>query len=117
MPNEQKHREQFTRNKQLLDTDVFGNSHNDWKITVVFYCAVHVIETFLSRINVHTSNHKARHKSVNQLERLKRISGEYQTLYMMSLKSRYECVRFTESDVNAAVELLKKIEDIVLGGC
>lgn len=114
MPNEQKHREQLSHNKQLLNTDVFGSSHNDWKVTVVFYCAVHVIETFLSSINVHTSNHKARHKSVNQLELLKKVSSEYQTLYMMSLKSRYECVRFTDRDVNEAVNLLEKIENVVL---
>lgn len=114
MPSEQQHTEKYKHNQKILSNSLFDSNYNDWKITVIFYSAVHIIETFLSKVKVHTSSHKERHKAVRQYRVLREIADEYQTLYMLSIQARYDCVKFNDKTINDALKLLKKIEQVVI---
>ena len=108
MPRESMHNTQISHNLDLLDS--IPETHNDWKVTVIFYVAFHLIEKFLATKNIHTTNHSQRFGYVRVISELKRIACEYQTLYMSSIKSRYDCQSFKNEDVETLKSLLKKIE-------
>lgn len=114
MPSETQHYEKYKHNKKILDDDILANVYNDWKVTIIFYCAVHIIEKFFSKINMHNESHRKRHSAVNDFSLLKPIASKYQVLYMLSIKSRYNCLRINDTEVVKAKEILEDIEKAIL---
>ena len=115
MPSYIRHDEQYRHNKKILN-DISALSCNDWKVTIVFYCAVHKIEKFLSKVGpsgIHNSSHKARHKNVTNIAALKSIANQYQVLYMLSIKSRYNCLTIKNDELNKALDMLSIIENAI----
>ena len=115
MPDYDTHLSCYKHNRKLLDSLILNKDYNDWEITVIFYCAVHLIEGFFSKSTLspnglHSDSHRNRFVLINKFKCLKRISGEYQALYNLSILSRYEKNTLKNKDVQDAKAVLKKIE-------
>lgn len=65
MGNEQSHQDQAKHNKKFLEK-INYMSFLDWIVTVMFYTAIHYIDFFLARINVHPHNHTRRGNEVGR---------------------------------------------------
>ena len=114
MPSIEQHKNQYIHNKQLLGNSELNNdSNNDWLITIIFYCAVHLVElSFASgKYGFHNDGHQQRNLAVRGDVILKDIACEYLTLYNQSIRSRYKCQNLKKSDVKQAMEILQSIED------
>lgn len=113
MPSDTQHNEKYRHNKNILST-FSGSGCNDWKVTIIFYCVVHMIEKFLSNLGptgIHSDSHKQRRNTINNVSELKRIAKHYQVLYDLSIKSRYTCVTIKDKDVQDAQTILNIIEN------
>lgn len=115
MPEADLHYKQYQHNYEILQSPLFrtDNTENlDWAITLVFYCAVHLVEKVLADIDhpYHSDCHRNRGKAVNRFKKLKKISAEYQALYNQSIRARYNCVRFKKQDIEEALMYLEHIK-------
>lgn len=113
MPSSSEHTNQYNHNCELLNSTELNEAKNrDWAITIAFYAAVHLIECYFAGKDVHWKNHSERNLSILRergLIRLK-IHPKYNALYIQSRRSRYDCVKITESDLIVAKEALNFIE-------
>ena len=63
--------------------------HKDWEVTSLFYSALHLVEGYLFLIkNITPRGHKRRSNAV--MAELPLIFNEYDTLFWLSIKSRYQ---------------------------
>lgn len=119
VPTKEQHYKQYQQNKSLLNSPVFdaeNTQYKDWVVTISFYTAVHLIEKKLAEINPnhHFTSHKSRNNAMNAASSFRRIAPQYKTLYDESRKARYDCKRFTNSDINLVLSLLEQIEQFAL---
>jgi len=112
MPSFDKHQTQYLHNKKLLNLDAFSETgdYKDWYITILFYSAVHLVDTEFSKTGYHPTTHEKRNKNIITLSQLKEISSAYVALYVQSRRSRYDCVKITKEDIEKAKEYFEKIE-------
>lgn len=113
MPSADKHFEQYNHNKSLLNSSLFDPNHTsfrDWVITIVFYCAVHLIERELASNSLHSGKHSVRSNAIARFQRLRQINPHYNTIYNQSRRARYECCQFSKDDISSLVRLLHEIE-------
>lgn len=132
MANYEKHKDQYIHNKEfLLDIEQHKLDYKDWKIVIMFYCGVHMIECVLSGLDkkrrfkkqnevdenkkqeeegIHSKNHRERRRYVCNFNEFKTISTHYSFLSTESHKARYRCFIINEKDVNAASKSLSSIE-------
>lgn len=117
MPAKDKHQEQYALNKKLLKNTVFQidtSEHMDWVITIMFYCAIHLIEKNLANINLHSPTHEIRKSYVFKFGELKSIAAQYISLEIQSRRARYDCSNIKKSDVQTAIEYLEEIEKVAI---
>lgn len=113
MPTTDKHRQQYESNKKFLDS--ISSSYKDWQITAAFYCAVHLVDKILdNKLRIHPKSHNDRILSVERVDPVKFISGDYSVLYVLSRKSRYDCSCISQSDVDNAFQCLNVIENMLI---
>ena len=117
MPSEQQHLMQFLKNKMLIqDNELFSDIDNcgylDWTVTIIFYSALHLLETKFAKKNAHFLGHKTREQYIAS-NFSKEIASKYGLLKMNSQKSRYKCFTFTPVKVKELREELNFIEELL----
>lgn len=89
MPSTEQHLRQVQSNREALEQTV----KPDWRVTIRFYEAVHLIEAVLARQGIHTSNHGERADQVAE-RRLGFTTGvrhAYSKLTDAAHTARYLC--------------------------
>lgn len=108
------HKYKYEHNKALIDD--LDAKYNDWRITVIFYAALHLVETYLETTSLKAGkrNHFERKKLMNQVAFLKEIYGEYDFLYTQSIRSRYGFKEFSNNEVDKSKKSFENIESHIL---
>jgi hypothetical protein len=108
MANNKKHLQQYEDNKRVFSSDFFAKEENlDWKVTIIFYAAIHLIESKIPT-EVPCNSHKDRYNIIQKS--YIRIIDPYDNLYKLSIKARYKCIKVKNRDVISALTSLLKIE-------
>lgn len=105
------HADKYQHNIEFIS--IIGEEYSDWKITAIFYSALHLVERYLdgTPIGRVKRNHTARKKIIAQTDGLKKIYGNYDFLLNESIKSRYGFKTFKQKDIERAQSVLNKIEE------
>ncbi len=112
MPNNSSHLAQYQKNKELLSVEEMAidtTRHLDWVITIVFYCAVHLVESELAKKPFCSNDHRERLEEIKKTSTLQPILNEYHTLFHASKKVRYLCFNYVKKDARRFYSLLEKI--------
>lgn len=113
MPSLAQHKMKYQHNKSFLNE--FNNQkYIDWAIVVDFYCVVHIIEAYLASKGTGCYNHKTRRKFVSQELVLKKYYNEYDAIYSLSKKARYDGVKLKSSNLALANSILSQFEKNIL---
>lgn len=113
MPNKTRHLEQYRRNKSLANTNPLNlEENNDWKITLLFYASMHLIESAYADI-CHNKTHKDRKNFISITKPYNEIIDDYETLESLSRKARYDCMKIKNKEVKIALENMKNIENFI----
>ena len=109
MPTERVHQDKQSI-AQLALSNLQGSQnssrHADWIVTIAFYKALHVVDSYLAKnFNIHPQGHIDRKKEVQ--EHLQNIHGQYSALHQASIKARYEDYTYQNKPQEVA-NLLKK---------
>lgn len=117
MVTPEQHISKYKHNSKLLKEACFNiedSRYLDWVITIIFYSALHLIQSELVKYGVTCKNHEETNDSINKVSKLKPISAIYYSLYMESRKSRYGCVKYRPEKVKKIILSFEKIEKQVL---
>ena len=109
MPSRDEHLAQAAKNEKLANTLAKGE-FTDWAVTLYFYTAVHLIESYLSIHGYHCDDHTERNKRISAIPQLRQIFHEYQTLKTLSRQARYHAQPITPDDLKRAQEKLAIIQ-------
>lgn len=123
MANAQQHEWQAKRNCRFLseiENTEFNCAYNEWKITVLFYAALHRLQTLFANNTKSLPRHPGKHvlilETINKHEMFKPIRKPYITLFNLCHDARYECTAMSGEDLKVAKEyfeeLLKQIEKL-----
>ena len=85
-----------------------STNHADWIVTLAFYKALHAVDSYLDKFNIHPSLHTGpggRNNSVRQ--HLKSIFKQYSALHRASIRARYEDYTY-QNKPQEVTSLLKK---------
>jgi len=103
MPATQEHQQKAGHNNTFWSgLDLQNTPYLDWAVTVMFYEAVHWIEAFLARKNLHSSGHPDRERSMSKMSELRSDSyliTDYKLLRTESENARYLCYSHTAEQV------------------
>ena len=106
MPSIEDHRQQSSHNKCFLTMIQNGCSdeeYTDWKITVMFYTILHLVDTKLAIKLFHPNNHSERNLLVNREDDFKKIRRDYIKLCTFSRAARYDYgYKISQSDYSKA---------------
>jgi hypothetical protein len=109
MPTVREHLAQCEHNQASLDHLLHADQFPDWVVTVCFYKAVHLIDAFLAANPgplSHPNKHEARGQALSKAQKAgtlpRSVWIHYQSLWDLSLKARYQCVRLSPGDVQHA---------------
>ena len=88
---------------------------NEWKVTVLFYAAVHLVEGSFPK-SLRTEKHKDRFELINNLakcnsQEYKNIKVPYKRLYDFSINARYYDIPIIDKEVEQASRYLKTLEE------
>lgn len=88
---------------------------NEWKVTVLFYAAVHLVEGSFPE-NLRTEKHKDRFALINNLakgnsKQYENIKIPYKKLYDFSVNARYYSIPIMDKEVEQANRYLKILEE------
>jgi len=76
MPNEITHRRQAEQNERLARGLILLSPQlMDWGVTACFYTALHLVDAYLARGNIHPRNHAEREDWIRR--QLRPIRGNY----------------------------------------
>ena len=117
MPAAAQHLEQYRRNKAFFEALFsYKPEQPEWMMTVAFYCAVHLVESWLASLSspIHNESHNDRMSCMDRVPELKRVRKPYIELEKDSRSARYGCVRFTFKHAEAARTRLSEIEAALL---
>ena len=109
MPKYQEHIEKYEKNRKFYSC-ISTNDYMDWSIVVLFYRSVHLIESILAKIDVHSTSHDKRKNSIyDNLDLFsKDVVRSYVQLENLSKTARYEpAINITYDDLRKA----EKCED------
>jgi len=99
------------------------NTFFDWKITVVFYIAVHYIDAYLASHKIYCNDHQQRRYEIEEgLYNVTQLClDNYNNLYRVSRHARYngftdiiEFNKYQNEKYKEAKSNLKKIKDFVI---
>ena len=112
MPDKLQHLERARGNESLVRSlDLEDGIQVDWAITMLFYSALHYIDSFLAGKNLHARGHDARDSEVSVNGTLSPIYNDYRRLKDASRAARYDCVDYTQSHFSQFDARFRKIKD------
>ena len=106
MPDLREHLTAVGQNQQVLRFLERSSEHCGWRVVVIFYIAVHLVEAYLARRPAppnHTDKHTRRNKEM-RLHFPAPIFQHYRYLKEKSEDARYNCVPFTEGIVETQIK-------------
>jgi len=87
----------------------------DWKVTGLFYCALHYVDAYLAGLHINPGTHSKRLTYVRTDPTLQPIFADYRDLLNESRTARYEAQTvFVQADVNSAKTKLDSIKRAIL---
>jgi len=112
MPTTAEHVSKAVGNESFANAIDTSNPTNiDWKLTVLFYAAMHYVEAYLAKsMAIHLRSHTTRDGYVTKELNLKRIRNEYNHLKFFGYNARYEISGFTAKDVTSALAYFATIK-------
>ncbi len=114
MPSSTDHIHQANHNRSLATNLSTGTvEYPDWAVTVAFYTALHIVESYFARKRgIHSADHKNRDSNFVSFPELRSVYRNYAELKRLSMKSRYQCqlASWNATEVQNAIKLLNKIE-------
>lgn len=112
MANKQIHLAKYKKNKALANSELISKEeNNDWKVTMIYYTALHIVDSYLANSNTHPKSHEVRKKVMACNKYLENIIDTYNLLEAKSRKSRYDCLIIKSKDVKKSLDLLNRIEE------
>ena len=112
IPPVEQYRDQSGHNRHFYGWlhEARPNDANDWKVTALFYSALHSINYELAkRTGRAPKSHAERNRRIRR--ELPRVRKDYADLYAMSLRARYcDGYRLGDDRRRAAVELADRIQ-------
>ncbi len=116
MPEIQAHQDkQIGTHLALSDLQQSQNSphHADWIVTLAFYKALHAVDSYFAKLEIHPRGHLERNRRVQEL--LEEIFPRYDALYSASRIARYEADTYqdTPEDVMMLVNSSLDIESYI----
>ena len=112
----QLHKKKYIENLKVVEKNFnHDKKNNAWKITVLFYAAMHLVEGSFPE-SMRTEKHKDRFNNINNLAKLnsreyKNIQVPYSKLYDFSINARYYDVPILDKEVEYAKKCLKIMEN------
>lgn len=82
-----------------LSLKLDNQSGIDWALTMLFYAAMHYVEAYLARTNVHLRSHTTRDNAMSRDSSLRKVFREYADLKYFGYNARYEVAGFKAGDV------------------
>ena len=115
MPNPKQHQEKAVHNRDFLGT-ISDDVYSDWRATIAFYVAVHLVEKLRAYDGDHSQDHSDRDRYVRGNHRA--IYDSYRQLYSAALEARYKSLHafsISSEDVGAVLidDYLAEIEQYV----
>ena len=111
MPSQAAHRRQAEHNRRFLHTfDLASADYLDWVVTVLFYTALHLIDSYLATHGHHPKSHQERNKYIRRYPYLALIWPDYRFLEHRSRAARYDVVTFELAQVERLYRRLETIE-------
>lgn len=110
------HKWQANRNLQFLselESIKLSSAYNEWKITVLFYSALHEVHQVFANGNYLYKHPQSHDKVLDTLKIepvLLPIFAKYLTLYNLSRTARYECTTMNGKDLTKAKECCQEIK-------
>lgn len=118
MPAAETHIDKQNRTQLALsDLQQSQNSlqHGDWIVTLAFYKALHVVDSYFAQQRIdpegHQKGHGRRQKQVRN--HLEGIHVKYSALYEASIKARYEAYIHNSQEVTRLVNHALDIEEYI----
>src|SRR5271154_1425791 len=88
MPQESWHSQKATHDYETYDLlRTRKDQYCDWESVTLFYAALHQVDGYLAKRNIHPENHGERNKYVRTM--LGQIRTPYLMLYQYARKARY----------------------------
>lgn len=129
MPCTDLHIEKYNHNKSFLNEISSINGFEDWQVTIIFYAAIHYLESLISvcyddmlsgeklipGFKGHSYTHEDRRELLNMTNEFKggsQYAVAYNSLQSNSRKARYECFKITNKTLQNAFKHLKQIEEL-----
>jgi hypothetical protein len=96
MPDATAHLRQAHRNRDLIELlEPANTEYLDWVVTVCFYAAVHLVESWFASKNLHFEAHTQRDDWLGKVKEMRRVVWpRYKELEFYSRQARYQCVAF-----------------------
>ena len=89
------------------------NFNLDWAITILFYCAVDLVEIGFAKKGMHSNSHWERDKKIITDKEFDKICDEFFALKRASMKYRYHCPkkpdRLYHKDLCSSLEKIEQM--------
>ncbi len=103
MPGQAQHLVAARTNTEFAKQLMEQGDHLDWAVVAVFYSALHWVDSFLARQQIHPLNHEDRDRYVRRTQ-LRQIYNEYRRLRLSADESRYSLKPVTGEQVSRLIE-------------
>ncbi len=97
MPTKREHIDKQTSTQitlSYLQQSQNSPQHADWIVTLAFYKALHAVDSYLARKNIHPIGHSSNRQNTGRHEYFKKhlstLYPQYKALYRASRKARYD---------------------------
>lgn len=115
MPSKNKHISQYKKNKDLAQEELLcKDKHNDWKVTILYYAVIHILESSYAERNIHFTSHISRNNFLSSNRAYNDIIDMYDNLEMLSRRARYDCKTIRPKNVKDAIDALKEAETLFI---
>jgi hypothetical protein len=111
-------------NHNIKFNENIDSGFSDWKVTAIFYVAIHYIKSYDRRLNIELKSHADIFKHIDPsktdalLKLPEKLFSAYEHLYRLSISSRYDGIENFEKHLKSnqqnyiqAIELLKIIKE------
>lgn len=91
-----------------------SSQHADWIVILAFYKALHAVDSYLAKCNIHPTRHGGDNgRNDNVRQHLRNIFVQYSALYAASQKARYEDYTYQNDpqEVNNLLNMSMHIEN------